>query len=250
MASPNKNVIYSSHVVCSLRHCLWIPLFSFQSSSSNCRRSSSDISYETSDCTKAQRECRLRPHFSDPMPTDAVKRKQLELKIAAAARQHAQKRRQERDLSMFTSFCSVHFLSAHRVYHSVRFCLSLPSITSSIPTTSHIWQPIVVPSTRFWNGAQQLLLAVICSYTYNANSQETWRHNGKLLRLLCCSYGNNIWMMLRGERQRYDGPINTSSHVEHSAGRSSCSRLNAQNSERWGRLPMSVLFYGNYFYRH
>ncbi|KAF7241859.1 Myosin-M heavy chain [Varanus komodoensis] len=31
------------------------------------------------------------------MPTDAVKRKQLELKIAAAARQHAQKRRQERD---------------------------------------------------------------------------------------------------------------------------------------------------------
>uniref|UniRef100_A0ABM5F7F2 Intersectin-2-like isoform X2 n=1 Tax=Pogona vitticeps TaxID=103695 RepID=A0ABM5F7F2_9SAUR len=67
------------------------------SSNPNCRRSSSDISYETSDCTKAQRECRLRPHFSDPMPTDAVKRKQLELKIAAAARQHAQKRRQERD---------------------------------------------------------------------------------------------------------------------------------------------------------
>lgn len=31
------------------------------------------------------------------MPTDSVKRKQLELKIAAAARQHAQKRRQERD---------------------------------------------------------------------------------------------------------------------------------------------------------
>jgi len=31
------------------------------------------------------------------MPSDSVKRKQLELKIAAAARQHAQKRRQERD---------------------------------------------------------------------------------------------------------------------------------------------------------
>ncbi|KAM6459488.1 uncharacterized protein PHA67_008425 isoform 1-T2 [Liasis olivaceus] len=69
------------------------------SSSSNCRRSSSDISYETSACTKVQRECRLRPHFSDPMPTDAVKRKQLELKIAAAARHHAQKRRQEREPS-------------------------------------------------------------------------------------------------------------------------------------------------------
>ncbi|KAH0621297.1 hypothetical protein JD844_022433 [Phrynosoma platyrhinos] len=68
-----------------------------KSSNPNCRRSSSDISHETSDCTKVQRECRLRPHFSDPMPTDAVKRKQLELKIAAAARHHAQKRRQERD---------------------------------------------------------------------------------------------------------------------------------------------------------
>ncbi|XP_054826072.1 uncharacterized protein LOC129323564 [Eublepharis macularius] len=61
-------------------------------SSPSYRRSSSDISHETPDCSKAQRECRLRPHFSDPMPTDAVKRKQLELKIAAAARQHAQKR--------------------------------------------------------------------------------------------------------------------------------------------------------------
>uniref|UniRef100_A0ACB8G155 Uncharacterized protein n=1 Tax=Sphaerodactylus townsendi TaxID=933632 RepID=A0ACB8G155_9SAUR len=66
-------------------------------SSPNCRRSSSDISHETPDCAKTQRECRLRPHFSDPMPTDAVKRKQLELKIAAAARHHAQKRRQERE---------------------------------------------------------------------------------------------------------------------------------------------------------
>ncbi|XP_005049650.1 PREDICTED: uncharacterized protein LOC101821664 [Ficedula albicollis] len=62
-----------------------------------CRRSSSDIVHESTDGAKAQRECRLRPHFSDPMPADSVKRKQLELKIAAAARQHAQKRRQERD---------------------------------------------------------------------------------------------------------------------------------------------------------
>ncbi|XP_025909899.1 uncharacterized protein LOC112959943 isoform X2 [Nothoprocta perdicaria] len=67
------------------------------SSSGACRRSSSDIVHESTDSAKAQRECRLRPHFSDPMPTDSVKRKQLELKIAAAARQHAQKRRQERD---------------------------------------------------------------------------------------------------------------------------------------------------------
>ncbi|XP_010220300.1 PREDICTED: uncharacterized protein LOC104574705 [Tinamus guttatus] len=66
-------------------------------SSAACRRSSSDIIHESTDSAKAQRECRLRPHFSDPMPTDSVKRKQLELKIAAAARQHAQKRRQERD---------------------------------------------------------------------------------------------------------------------------------------------------------
>nr|XP_056717130.1 uncharacterized protein LOC130487651 [Euleptes europaea] len=73
-------------------------------SSPNCRRSSSDISHETPDSAKTQRECRLRPHFSDPMPTDAVKRKQLELKIAAAARQHAQKRRQEREHSMITTF--------------------------------------------------------------------------------------------------------------------------------------------------
>nr|XP_014436399.1 uncharacterized protein LOC102443795 isoform X2 [Pelodiscus sinensis] len=67
------------------------------SSGPSCRRSSFDIAQDIAGCTKAQRECRLRPHFSDPMPTDAVKRKQLELKIAAAARQHAQKRRQERD---------------------------------------------------------------------------------------------------------------------------------------------------------
>ncbi|XP_077176640.1 uncharacterized protein LOC143829493 [Paroedura picta] len=65
----------------------------------NCHRSSSDISHETPDFAKTQRECRLRPHFSDPMPTDAVKRKQLELKIAAAARHHAQRHRQEREHS-------------------------------------------------------------------------------------------------------------------------------------------------------
>ncbi|XP_071602777.1 uncharacterized protein [Heliangelus exortis] len=65
--------------------------------SPSCRRSSSDIVHESTDGAKAQREVRLRPHFSDPMPADSVKRKQLELKIAAAARQHAQKRRQERD---------------------------------------------------------------------------------------------------------------------------------------------------------
>ncbi|KAM4626464.1 uncharacterized protein O3C94_019528 [Discoglossus pictus] len=65
--------------------------------SPGCRRSSSDMTHETTDTGKTQRGCRLRPHFSDPMPTDAVKRKQLELKIAAAARHHAQRRRQDRD---------------------------------------------------------------------------------------------------------------------------------------------------------
>ncbi|XP_069472796.1 uncharacterized protein [Ambystoma mexicanum] len=64
--------------------------------SQSCRRSSSDITHETADAPKAPK-CRLRPHFSDPMPTDAVKRKQLELKIAAAARLHAHRRRQDRD---------------------------------------------------------------------------------------------------------------------------------------------------------
>lgn len=63
----------------------------------SCRRSSSDIAHETADSSKTHRECRLRPHFSDPMPTDAVKRKQLEMKIAAAARLHAHRRRQEKD---------------------------------------------------------------------------------------------------------------------------------------------------------
>ncbi|XP_075465986.1 uncharacterized protein LOC142499860 isoform X2 [Ascaphus truei] len=64
--------------------------------SPGCRRSSSDMTHEAVDTGKTQRGCRLRPHFSDPMPTDAVKRKQLELKIAAAARHHAQRRRQDK----------------------------------------------------------------------------------------------------------------------------------------------------------
>ena len=57
-----------------------------------CRRSSSDAAYEPAETVKAQRECRLRPHYSDPMPADAAKRKQLEMKIAVAARLHSQRR--------------------------------------------------------------------------------------------------------------------------------------------------------------
>nr|XP_057938316.1 uncharacterized protein si:dkey-91i10.2 [Doryrhamphus excisus]XP_057938317.1 uncharacterized protein si:dkey-91i10.2 [Doryrhamphus excisus] len=60
-----------------------------------CRRSSSDAAYELSQTLRAQRECRLRPHYSDPMPADASKRKQLEMKIAAAAHTHTHRR--ERD---------------------------------------------------------------------------------------------------------------------------------------------------------
>ncbi|XP_051565226.1 uncharacterized protein si:dkey-91i10.2 isoform X2 [Myxocyprinus asiaticus] len=60
-----------------------------------CRRSSSDAAYEPAESVRAQRECRLRPHYSDPMPADAAKRKQLEMKIAAAARLHIHRR--ERD---------------------------------------------------------------------------------------------------------------------------------------------------------
>ncbi|XP_064420138.1 uncharacterized protein SI:DKEY-91I10.2 [Latimeria chalumnae] len=75
-------------------------------SSPGCRRSSSDVAYESPDSVKVQRECRLRPHFSDPMPADAVKRKQLEMKIAVAARLHAQKRRQERDAASTIQGCS------------------------------------------------------------------------------------------------------------------------------------------------
>ncbi|KAK1165891.1 hypothetical protein AOXY_G14540 [Acipenser oxyrinchus oxyrinchus] len=62
-----------------------------------CRRSSSDAASDAPESVKAQRECRLRPHFSDPMPADAAKRKQLEMKIAAAARLHSQRRHQERE---------------------------------------------------------------------------------------------------------------------------------------------------------
>lgn len=64
-------------------------------SGAGCRRSSSDAAYELSESVRAQRECRLRPHYSDPMPADATKRKQLEMKIAAAARLHIHRR--ERD---------------------------------------------------------------------------------------------------------------------------------------------------------
>ncbi|KAJ8351634.1 hypothetical protein SKAU_G00231100 [Synaphobranchus kaupii] len=60
--------------------------------SPGCRRSSSDAAYEPADSAKTQRECRLRPHFSDPMPADTAKRKQLEMKIAAVARLHSQHR--------------------------------------------------------------------------------------------------------------------------------------------------------------
>ncbi|XP_066543382.1 uncharacterized protein arhgef49 [Amia ocellicauda] len=66
-------------------------------SSPGCRRSSSDAAYDTTECVRAQRECRLRPHFSDPMPADATKRKQLEMKIAAAARLHSQRRNQDKE---------------------------------------------------------------------------------------------------------------------------------------------------------
>ncbi|XP_017276610.1 uncharacterized protein si:dkey-91i10.2 [Kryptolebias marmoratus] len=62
-----------------------------------CRRSSSDAAYELAETVRAQRECRLRPHYSDPMPADASKRKQLEMKIAAAARLHSHSHRRDRD---------------------------------------------------------------------------------------------------------------------------------------------------------
>lgn len=62
-----------------------------------CRRSSSDAAYEQAETVRAQRECRLRPHYSDPMPADASKRKQLEMKIAAAARIHSHCRDRDRD---------------------------------------------------------------------------------------------------------------------------------------------------------
>ncbi|XP_015214135.2 uncharacterized protein arhgef49 [Lepisosteus oculatus] len=68
-------------------------------SSPGCRRSSSDAAYATAEPVRAQRECRLRPHFSDPMPADATKRKQLEMKIAAVVRLHSQRRSQDKDPS-------------------------------------------------------------------------------------------------------------------------------------------------------
>ncbi|MBN3286364.1 MYOM protein, partial [Polyodon spathula] len=70
-----------------------------------CRRSSSDAASDASESVKAQRECRLRPHFSDPMPADAAKRKQLEMKIAAAARLHSQRRQQEREAANSVHNC-------------------------------------------------------------------------------------------------------------------------------------------------
>ncbi|XP_022051556.2 uncharacterized protein si:dkey-91i10.2 [Acanthochromis polyacanthus] len=66
-------------------------------SSLGCRRSSLDAAYELAETVRAQRECRLRPHYSDPMPADASKRKQLEMKIAAAARLHSHRRDRDRD---------------------------------------------------------------------------------------------------------------------------------------------------------
>ncbi|XP_029967982.1 uncharacterized protein arhgef49 [Salarias fasciatus] len=62
-----------------------------------CRRSSLDAALEPADSLRAQREVRLRPHYSDPMPADASKRKQLEMKIAAAARIHSHRRERDRD---------------------------------------------------------------------------------------------------------------------------------------------------------
>ncbi|KAG9470332.1 hypothetical protein GDO78_018082 [Eleutherodactylus coqui] len=94
--------------------------------SPGCRRSSSDMTHEAAESGKAQRGCRLRPHFSDPMPTDAVKRKQLELKIAAAARHHAQKRRQEREngpvlmKANTTTSCNSNKESTYTTGHSYR----------------------------------------------------------------------------------------------------------------------------------
>nr|XP_055070637.1 uncharacterized protein si:dkey-91i10.2 [Misgurnus anguillicaudatus]XP_055070638.1 uncharacterized protein si:dkey-91i10.2 [Misgurnus anguillicaudatus] len=70
-------------------------------SGAGCRRSSSDAAYELAESVRAQRECRLRPHYSDPMPADAAKRKQLEMKIAAAAHLHIHRR--ERDSAPSTT---------------------------------------------------------------------------------------------------------------------------------------------------
>ncbi|XP_028292103.1 intersectin-2-like [Gouania willdenowi] len=57
-----------------------------------CRRSSSNADCEPAETVRSPRECRLRPHYSNPMPSDNSKRKQLEMKIAAAARIHRRDR--------------------------------------------------------------------------------------------------------------------------------------------------------------
>ncbi|XP_072301373.1 uncharacterized protein arhgef49 [Eucyclogobius newberryi] len=60
------------------------------------RRSSSDAGLQDRgpcDAPWPRGECRLRPHYSDPMPSDPSRRKQLQMKIAAASRLH----RKERD---------------------------------------------------------------------------------------------------------------------------------------------------------
>nr|DBA19571.1 TPA: hypothetical protein GDO54_015385 [Pyxicephalus adspersus] len=88
MATPICENMSSTEVPSDLKPSLCSP---------GCRRSSSDMTHEAGDSGKSQRGCRLRPHFSDPMPTDAVKRKQLELKIAAAARHHAHRQRQDKE---------------------------------------------------------------------------------------------------------------------------------------------------------
>ncbi|XP_055086359.1 uncharacterized protein si:dkey-91i10.2 [Periophthalmus magnuspinnatus] len=60
------------------------------------RRSSSDAGLQDRALCNSlwpRGECRLRAHFSDPMPSDPSRRKQLQMKIAAASRLH----RKERD---------------------------------------------------------------------------------------------------------------------------------------------------------
>lgn len=79
-----------------------------QVSGAGCRRSSSDAAYELSESVRAQRECRLRPHYSDPMPADATKRKQLEMKIAAAARLHIHRRERDSGKTLSTALSFAH----------------------------------------------------------------------------------------------------------------------------------------------
>lgn len=79
-----------------------------QVSGAGCRRSSSDAAYELAESVRAQRECRLRPHYSDPMPADATKRKQLEMKIAAAARLHIHRRDRDSGKTLSTALRFAH----------------------------------------------------------------------------------------------------------------------------------------------